>query len=391
MQTDSIFTKSTQNLSDHLQSICLHTALNEPTTALPSSTTTPPNTPPQPTHHSTPCELQLSNLNPTSNLHSTTTPNTTTAHTSTYVDVQNISHTDDTLYITSSNSHDTPLVHHTRTKSPTQQPTIPLSIPHHERPSTPQSHISTNLHLPNTTTGISTAIMVGDGSPRLLPYLHHGTEQPRNHSTCSEPNSPSRDRHGGDATGHASSCSNSVVHPHTTPTGPVDGKDLRPITMGTNSHSSASQLPPNLGDTPILPSTPHGDTVCPLVPTHEHLSSSRVESLIYECPSSPIPSVQPSHDTTSIAQRTRRVKKAGTRSNHGENARNSNGVHMAQGLLPLQPQRTVRKKDHSQMPPRHHHMQRQLQCQPRPTRRQILHGDCTYPEKGHYNTTDITN
>ncbi|OIT03830.1 hypothetical protein A4A49_07190 [Nicotiana attenuata] len=338
---------------------------------------------PMAAHHYPPCDKTLPLVNPTPIIHNETSHNNTTPEPPINLLNPNI-----TIATTKPCNAKT-LVHNLQRKPPDQSPPLSLPTSNNERatPSTTQN--STDLDIPNTTSGISSPIMVRDGATGILPNIHTGTQQPGDHTPRQKSNSSGGNCNRGDEVGDGGSESAPMdQHLHSPTVGTHNAININSVCMGSSDFPNSIQLPPSHRSTPFLPTTPQRDDLCPMVSTHELILTPNTKSVSNDCPGTNITFTQPTTSYSSITKHTRRENKARTGSNNGRDEGNTNRVHLAKGILSLQPKGAVCKKVHTEMPSRTHIMQCKFSGKSKPPGGEILHGGNPIIEAEPSNTPD---
>lgn len=233
-KTYKIFTTS---ISNHLQVVSLHATPQHPIAELPSSSTSHSSPIPMVNHHYPPCDNPLPILNPTPTIQSKTTNTTSTTVNPNILPNHNLTPPNTTIHNAKT------LVHNLQRKPPDQPPTLSLPTLDHERPTSPTTYKSADIHFPNTTTRISTPIVVRDGATGILSNLYNRSKQSGDNFTSPEPNSPCGDCHRKDETRDGGSDSVIVVqHLYTTNVGTHKALIIDTVTMGLPNISTAIQL-----------------------------------------------------------------------------------------------------------------------------------------------------
>ncbi|XP_070022163.1 uncharacterized protein PB18E9.04c-like [Nicotiana sylvestris] len=262
-----------------------------------------------------------------------------------------------------------PLKNTALTTNPTSiQATKHLSSPtfQHATQSSSFSHdLSSHLHLPSTKPIPTTIILVGDGLAESCPQLLKDREQPGGHSSSTESTRPRPDHHGGDASSH-------------------DLLQSIPLGNSTNEQQfdMVESLPPILltaspfcGNV-ILPGVPILDPMAPRI--HSYPSNASVTDEPFRSTNSFFHLHEP---TATQPRRSRRNNTPRYGSSDDINDGSKIGTSMARQMPHLCPHGTIRKKDHTQLPPKGDKVSHQTKATGEPRIRKICSGNHSNTER----------
>lgn len=256
-----------------------------------------------------------------------------------------------------------------------QQPIFPSPSTDHARPPTPTTNHTSDLHLSTIHDGPTSPIMARDGTPGLCTDIHVRTEQLGGSPTSPKSDARSGNSNKGNEVRHGSLCSVPMVHnPNTYASRPpalqLSGPSMALPHVPTNSTDEPYNEP-----TAILSPTSLGPNKCPMISTNQLLQST-LSIFHTKQPLRPSESLQQSTtNTPSLTKRTRCSNKRGVSENFSRNERNQDKIYLVKGHPSLQPQGTVRKKIHTQMPARIRNLQPKLQNDNQSGRWEICNGD----------------
>nr|XP_009761807.1 PREDICTED: mucin-2-like [Nicotiana sylvestris] len=276
------------SISDHLQKISLHATQHEPITNLPSPMDQHSFSIPMDAHHYPPCDKPLPLLNPTPIIHNETSHTNTTLEPPINLPNPNIT-------TTTKPCNAKTLVYNLQRKSLDQSPPLSLPTSDNEWATPPTTHNTTDLHIPNTTSRISTPIMVRDGATEILPNLHTRTQQPGDHTPRPKSNLSGKNCNRGDEVRDGRSESAPMdQHPYSPTVGTHKAININLVSMGSSDFPTSIQLPPSHRSPLFLPTTPYMDDLCPVISTHKliltptlSLSPTSVQEPISPSPSPP--------------------------------------------------------------------------------------------------------